>query len=386
MHSDDQNFQPTLDEIGLKFGTDKSSIHHNYLSFYSEYFDFIRNKSLKILEIGVFNGASLATWESYFTNAQIIGADIDPKVRKFARNRIHIEVMDQSNLQDLANIATLHGPFDIIIDDGSHIWDHQICSFRSLFPFLRDGGYYIIEDLQTNYGEMAAQYRGTAQTSCMHFLKLLADRVVEGSSGNLSVEEDPFIRTFVPRIRQIVFSRHVCLIEKMSLRKRSSLHKFINTSPSLLQNAVNGFDLHIDAHIGNIGDITSETGGIACLRSADAIQGFILRGTPGLSTPPSLSYRARLSSGEWTPWAPTGTFVGTSGKRQNLTGLAVRLEGSWNSTHELRVAGVFGTDPQVVEVGSGLDCISPSVPGDLRGLQVQLIPIRATSDEPSGGS
>jgi RHS repeat-associated protein len=66
----------TLDEIGLKFGTDKSSIYHNYLPFYERY----RNEPMKLLEIGVAGGASLAMWTEYFPNSAIVGADIDPEV------------------------------------------------------------------------------------------------------------------------------------------------------------------------------------------------------------------------------------------------------------------------------------------------------------------
>ena len=141
-----------LDLIGLKFGTDKSSASHDYLSIYERFFCHRRNDPLKILEIGVLNGASLKVWEEYFPNSRIIGADIDEGTRRFASGRIEIEIIDQSNLEDLVRLGVRHGPFDIIIEDGSHIWDHQITTLRTLFPFVRDGGFYVVEDLETNYG------------------------------------------------------------------------------------------------------------------------------------------------------------------------------------------------------------------------------------------
>jgi RHS repeat-associated protein len=70
----------TLDEIGLKFGTDKSSIYHNYLSFYERFFERYRDEPIKLLEIGVAGGASLAMWNEYFPQALIVGADIDPEL------------------------------------------------------------------------------------------------------------------------------------------------------------------------------------------------------------------------------------------------------------------------------------------------------------------
>jgi hypothetical protein len=44
------------------------------------------------------------------------------------------------------------GPFDIILDDGSHKTHHQIISFGALFrPALKDDGCYMVEDVHTNY-------------------------------------------------------------------------------------------------------------------------------------------------------------------------------------------------------------------------------------------
>lgn len=43
------------------------------------------------------------------------------------------------------------GPPDIIIDDGSHMNAHVITAFELLFPLLREGGIYAVEDLQTSY-------------------------------------------------------------------------------------------------------------------------------------------------------------------------------------------------------------------------------------------
>lgn len=48
-------------------------------------------------------------------------------------------------------MAESDAPYDIIIDDGSHMVRHVIASFEALFPYLRRGGLYIIEDLHTSY-------------------------------------------------------------------------------------------------------------------------------------------------------------------------------------------------------------------------------------------
>jgi hypothetical protein len=54
----------TLDVIGLKHGTDKASSGHNYLEFYESFFAPLRENQLTVLEIGVYQGASLKTGSS----------------------------------------------------------------------------------------------------------------------------------------------------------------------------------------------------------------------------------------------------------------------------------------------------------------------------------
>jgi cephalosporin hydroxylase len=144
----------TLDELGLRFGTDKASQFHNYLNFYESFMAPLREAPITLLEIGVFRGASLATWREYFPHAKIVGVDIQPSAKQYASERVQVELADQSNLEHLAELAVKHGPFDIVIEDGSHMWEHQITTLRALFPFVRNGGYYIVEDLQTNYGAL----------------------------------------------------------------------------------------------------------------------------------------------------------------------------------------------------------------------------------------
>lgn len=68
----------SLDSIGLRYGTDKASPSNDFLSFYERYFEPLRGRPIKLLEIGVMDGASLRTWRDYFPNGTIIGVDINP--------------------------------------------------------------------------------------------------------------------------------------------------------------------------------------------------------------------------------------------------------------------------------------------------------------------
>tara|TARA_A100001015_G_C14826374_1_gene646843 strand:- start:7 stop:918 length:912 start_codon:yes stop_codon:yes gene_type:complete len=138
-----------LYKISLKYSPTKR--RHDYLKRYNFHFYPIREKVKKILEIGVDKGESLYMWEEYFPNAEIHGLDINKECEKFNKGRVKIHIGDQSNKNFLNDLGEKNNFFDIIIDDGSHIHDHIIKSFTSLYPFLKNGGYYVVEDVVNNY-------------------------------------------------------------------------------------------------------------------------------------------------------------------------------------------------------------------------------------------
>lgn len=140
----------TLNEIALHYKTDKSSLFHNYTEKYEKYFSPLRNEPLKILEIGIQNGYSLKTWNDYFPNAHIFGIDI-VDCRHMDEGRIKTLQGSQTDTLFLEKINNLFGPFDIIIDDGSHYNNDMRISFDCLFPLLKQGGLYVVEDLHCCY-------------------------------------------------------------------------------------------------------------------------------------------------------------------------------------------------------------------------------------------
>lgn len=166
----------TLNEIGLNNGTDKSSMIHDYLNKYEKYFPFKRTDEIKILEIGVLGGQSVKTWKTYFTNSQITSIDINPDCKKYEENGISIEIGNQTDESFLDYIAKKYGPFDIILDDGSHINSHVIKSFKFLFQHLKSKGIYVVEDACTSYW---SDYGGglRKENSSIEFFKTIIDEV-----------------------------------------------------------------------------------------------------------------------------------------------------------------------------------------------------------------
>ncbi len=124
----------------------------DYLPVYERFFSQYRGTDVKMLEIGVFKGGSLDMWRSYFgPKASIFGIDIDPCCADRVTPPNQVRIGSQADPDFLESVLTELGRPDIILDDGSHIAVHQRESFRALWPALKDGGIYAVEDTHTAY-------------------------------------------------------------------------------------------------------------------------------------------------------------------------------------------------------------------------------------------
>lgn len=147
----------TLDQIALKYRTDKASLYHNYTPVYESYFEPYRNDNFVFLELGLGDkqslnreGEDLLAFQEYFPNAWIVGIDNDVN-KLYSDKRIRTYCCDQTDEIKLKEIIKNEGNPFIIIDDCSHQNELTIKSFEILFPLLKSGGLYCIEDLQTAY-------------------------------------------------------------------------------------------------------------------------------------------------------------------------------------------------------------------------------------------
>lgn len=151
---------PLLDLAG-RYGSDKGLAKrgHGYTRVYHHFFRPLREHVTAVLEIGLqrprghwrdaraSDVPSLRMWRDFFPNALLVGLDI----REFPPTSLPDCVVlqgDQGNEHDLARAAAAApAGYDIVIDDGSHASEHQQLTFARLFPLLRPGGLYVIEDL-----------------------------------------------------------------------------------------------------------------------------------------------------------------------------------------------------------------------------------------------
>ena len=121
---------------------------------YDDYFAPIRESPIVLLELGVAHGESLKTFARYFANGRIIGIDVEDRGLDFSSHpNVRFEVGDQRDAARLSRLCATHAPdgLDIIIDDASHLGAWSLRSYRTLFPFLKPGGLYIVEDWATGY-------------------------------------------------------------------------------------------------------------------------------------------------------------------------------------------------------------------------------------------
>jgi hypothetical protein len=139
------------------FLTDKGSIH-SYLKFYDAIFKYSRDKEINIFETGYQYGGSCELWKRYFIHARIKAIDI--KRWQPTEDRINFKLWNQfiepsgRVSLDLVSINDLPEDYfkffhpDIAIDDGSHLLEDQITFVKKVYPYMNDGGYLIIEDIQ----------------------------------------------------------------------------------------------------------------------------------------------------------------------------------------------------------------------------------------------
>jgi len=166
----------TLDEIAIRHGTDKATqftrTHaqpKGYTVHYEKFFTPLRHTPVKLVEIGVGGGESVRTWLDYFDAAWVIGIDNvsgtnewnTPKqfgagMEQF--DRYGFMAADQTDPVFWACFtADVKQTIDIAIDDGSHEPRAVQISFAGLWPLIKPGGLYCIEDLGCGFTSPGCQ-------------------------------------------------------------------------------------------------------------------------------------------------------------------------------------------------------------------------------------
>ena len=149
----------------------------HYFPIYEELLAARRSAPVKVLELGVYRGASLELWHKYFhSGSTVVGIDIDETCQAFDRPEqgVHVRVGSQENGEFLKALIEEFGVFDVIIDDGSHRASHMIASFNHLFADgLSDNGIYVVEDTHSNYWQWGRDVRTSFVDLAKHMVDLM---------------------------------------------------------------------------------------------------------------------------------------------------------------------------------------------------------------------
>lgn len=186
----------SLDEIAISFDTDQATVHtksynpHGYTVHMEPLFAPMRDKPIKLLEIGTGGGESIRTWLEYFSEAQIFSVDLVKDTNIFNSSgkpypRYTFSHGDQTDrTMWKCFLSNCGSDWDVILDDGGHCNDQIITSFEELWPYVKSGGLYIVEDL----GVGSTPGTVFVKPGFPNHMDWIRDRMVELNSGQNDIE------------------------------------------------------------------------------------------------------------------------------------------------------------------------------------------------------
>jgi hypothetical protein len=119
----------------------------HYFDIYHRHLQKFRGQDVCLLEVGIYSGGSLSMWRDYFgPGCKIIGVDIQADCLAYRAPNIDIFIGDQGDRPFWSRVRQDIERLDVVIDDGSHLPEHQIITLEELLPHMAPGGVYICED------------------------------------------------------------------------------------------------------------------------------------------------------------------------------------------------------------------------------------------------
>lgn len=183
----------------------------HYFEIYHQYLNPFVGTDVRLLEIGVYKGGSLQMWKDYFgEKAVIVGIDINEDCKQFAEERIYVAIGSQGDSGFLKSVWEQYGPFDIVLDDGSHFMKDQIKTLETLFPMLREGGIYMCEDTHTSYWPL---FQGALldKNTFIEYSKRLVDEI---NGQHVKKEYEAFQTKFGGTLKALHFYDSMVVAEK----------------------------------------------------------------------------------------------------------------------------------------------------------------------------
>jgi hypothetical protein len=203
--------------------TDKVT-KHGYHRFYPFFLHHLRERRIRMVEIGVNRRGSLEFWRDYFPDCSFWGVEIKaPQEVEEVHPGNFILRGDQSDPEFLRRlIEIVDGPVDFIIDDGSHVPRHQLDTFNLLFDKqLAPGGCYIVEDIETSYWKLAKLYGydincgiGHPKSAVEVFRKIADCCNSEYHNGIRYTPNEPISHATQDQIETVTFAQNAIIVTK----------------------------------------------------------------------------------------------------------------------------------------------------------------------------
>lgn len=224
-----------LYDLGVKYATDKIT-HHGYHRFYDKFLKSYRHEeNMGMIEIGIDQYKSLYMWLDYFPKAFIYGIDIDKSLRG---DRYLVYKADQNDIFELNKLKYL---IDIsnrnilfICDDGSHFPVHIYNTFNFMFKnILKEGGIYIIEDIETSYWKKGSCYGNNFEygyhhkQSVIEVFKMIIDDI-NGEFLNTEEKNMQKINVIDEDVKSMISTITFCHNSIIIVKKTDDENKYLN--------------------------------------------------------------------------------------------------------------------------------------------------------------
>jgi ubiquinone/menaquinone biosynthesis C-methylase UbiE len=167
-----QTLQEVYDKYSAPHGWGDKGTLHSYIDFYAD--QMTKRSNVSVLEIGVEYGHSIAMWQEYFANSKVYGIDIKQNKLEFELDNF---VLGDATDPDIIRKNFSRNKFDYVVDDGSHIIADQIATFDLIFPKMKKGGKYFIEDVS---GDSAINAISSHLEKCGYDFEVFDMRNIKG--------------------------------------------------------------------------------------------------------------------------------------------------------------------------------------------------------------
>lgn len=192
----------------------------HYFFAYERHFGRFVGSPVTFLEIGTGHGGSAHMWKQWLGPlARIVTVDIDPNCVQYADEQIAARTGDQSDPRFLQSLIDEFGPFDIVLDDGSHHMAHVVPTFDFLYRRMSPAGVYLIEGMHTAYWQDYGGGRGDPRSMVERFKGMIddlnAEHVRDGTVSCTDFTRQTFAMTAYDSI--LVFEKTSFINKKMKM-------------------------------------------------------------------------------------------------------------------------------------------------------------------------